>query len=40
MKYLDMENAELEIEIYSIKKLRNFLKNHLNEINKFNFKIL
>lgn len=38
MKYLDMENAELEIEIYSIKKLRNFLKNRLNEINKFNFK--
>ena len=38
MKYLDTENAELEIEIYSIKKLRNFLKNHLNEINKFNFK--
>lgn len=38
MKYLDMENASLEIEIYSIKKLKHFLKYYFKEINKLNFK--
>ena len=38
MKYLDMENASLEITICSIKKLRSFLRNYFEEINKLNFK--
>lgn len=38
MKYLDMENASLEVEIFSKKKLKNFLENFIKEANYMNFK--
>ncbi len=38
MEYLDMENASLEVEFQSLKKLKPFLINNFNEINDLNFK--
>lgn len=38
MKYLDMENASLEVEIFSKKKLKYFLENFIKEVNCMNFK--
>lgn len=38
MKYLDMENASLEVEFQSLRKLKRFLVNHFDEMNELNFK--